>query len=67
LDTLKDLIRPDGTITVIEGDHGSTYFHPDSDAAHMAIQCQVELQRQAGGNAMIGKARSGVHDVPEKE
>ncbi len=52
---LKNLLRPGGTITVIEGDHGSTYFHPDSAAAHQAIQCQVELQRRNGGNAMIGR------------
>lgn len=52
---LKNLIKEGGTITVIEGDHGSAYFHPDSDAAHRAIQCQVELQRRAGGNAMIGR------------
>ena len=52
---LKNLIRVGGTITVIEGDHGSAYFYPDSDAAHIAIQCQVELQRRAGGNAMIGR------------
>jgi SAM-dependent methyltransferase len=52
---LKVLLRPGGTITVIEGDHGSTYFHPDSPAAHAAIQCQVELQREAGGNALIGR------------
>ena len=52
---LKRLLRPGGTMTVIEGDHGSTYFHPDSSAAHRAIQCQVELQRVAGGNALIGR------------
>ena len=52
---LKELLRPRGTVTVIEGDHGSTYFHPDSDAAHMAIRCQVELQRIAGGNALVGR------------
>jgi ubiquinone/menaquinone biosynthesis C-methylase UbiE len=55
LRVLKDFIRPGGTITVIEGDHGSAYFHPDSEAAHSAILCQVELQRRAGGNAMIGR------------
>ena len=55
LDALRVLLRPGGTITVIEGDHGSAYFHPDSEAAHRAIQCQVELQRRAGGNAMIGR------------
>jgi ubiquinone/menaquinone biosynthesis C-methylase UbiE len=52
---LKDLLKVGGTITVIEGDHGSTYFYPDSEAAHKAIQCQVELQRRAGGNANIGR------------
>jgi ubiquinone/menaquinone biosynthesis C-methylase UbiE len=55
LSVLKKYIKPGGTITVIEGDHGSTYFYPDSEAAHKAIQCQVELQRRSGGNAMIGR------------
>jgi hypothetical protein len=49
------MIAPGGTITVIEGDHGSAYFHPDSAAAQKAIQCQVELQRRAGGNANVGR------------
>ena len=52
---LKGLLRPGGTITVIEGDHGSTYFYPESSAADAAIQCQVKLQRAAGGNALIGR------------
>lgn len=52
---LRTLLRPGGTITVIEGDHGSAYFHPDSAAAREAIWCQVELQRRAGGNALIGR------------
>jgi SAM-dependent methyltransferase len=55
LTILRELLRPGGTITVIEGDHGSAYFHPDSPAAHAAIQCQVRLQREAGGNALIGR------------
>lgn len=55
LAALKKVLRPGGTITVIEGDHGSAYFHPDSAAAREAIRCQVELQRRAGGNAMIGR------------
>ncbi|MBA2504716.1 MAG: methyltransferase domain-containing protein [Thermoleophilaceae bacterium] len=52
---LTGLIRPGGTITVIEGDHGSAYFHPLSPAADEAIECLVELQRRAGGNALIGR------------
>ena len=55
LEILKRMIRPGGTVTVVEGDHGSTYFHPDSAAAHEAIQCQVELQRAAGGDSNIGR------------
>jgi len=55
LDTLKRLLKRGGTITVIEGDHGSAYFHPDSVAAKDAIGCLVELQRLRGGNAMIGR------------
>ena len=42
-------------MTVIEGDHGSTYFYPDSSAANRVIECLVELQRLAGGNALIGR------------
>lgn len=53
--SLKKLLKVGGTITVIEGDHGSTYFYPDNVAAHRAIQCQVELQAKAGGNANIGR------------
>lgn len=52
---LKEFIKPAGSITVIEDDHGSAYFHPDSAAARRAIACQVELQKRAGGNAMIGR------------
>lgn len=55
LRTLRALLKPGGSITVIEGDHGSTVFHPESTAAREAIACQVELQRRAGGNADIGR------------
>lgn len=52
---LKGLLKPGGTITVIEGDHGSAYFYPESLAARAAINCQVALQARAGGNANIGR------------
>ena len=55
LSVLGGLLRPGGTMTVIEGDHGSAYFHPDSAAAHAAIRCQIELQRRAGGDSLIGR------------
>jgi ubiquinone/menaquinone biosynthesis C-methylase UbiE len=53
--SLKSLLKVGGTITVIEGDHGSTYFYPDNEAAHKAIKCQVQLQKMSGGNANIGR------------
>jgi hypothetical protein len=55
LNSLKNLLKMGGTMTVIEGDHGSTYFYPDNEAAHRAIRCQIELQKRAGGNANIGR------------
>ena len=45
---LKNVLRPGGTITVIEGDHGSALFYPETSAAHHVIDCLVSLQRQAG-------------------
>jgi len=73
LKALKYILKPGGTITVIEGDHGSAYFYPDSDFAHQAVRCQVARQARAGGNALIGRALypllreagfSGVHVSP---
>ena len=55
LKSLWRVLKPGGTITVIEGDHGSTFFHPHGEMAMRAIQCQVELQARAGGDACIGR------------
>ncbi len=52
---LKAMIRPGGTITVVEGDHGSTFFHPDSRDARKVIDCLVTLQARMGGNSLIGR------------
>lgn len=55
LEQLRVLLKDGGTLTVIEGDHGSTFFYPENADAHRAIDCLVELQRQMGGNALIGR------------
>ncbi len=66
---LRGVLRQGGSITVIEGDHGSAYFHPDSEYARLAIGCLVESQRRLGGNALIGRelypllAAAGFRDV----
>ncbi|MGO8687617.1 MAG: methyltransferase domain-containing protein [Candidatus Dormibacteria bacterium] len=55
LSLLGALLRPGGSITVIEGDHGSACFHPDSPDARAAIGSLVEIQRASGGDALIGR------------
>lgn len=52
---LRRVLKRGGTITVIEGDHGSAYFHPESPAARKAIQCLVDVQAEMGGNSLIGR------------
>jgi len=52
---LRAVLKPGGTLTVIEGDHGSTFFHPRSDAAWRTVQCLIDVQAAAGGNALIGR------------
>ncbi len=55
LECLKMVLRKGGSITVIEGDHGSTYFHPDSRDAQRVVQCLVDAQANLGGNSLIGR------------
>ena len=55
LKELRRVLKSGGSITVIEGDHGSTYFYPDSEMAQNVIKAQVKLQKQNGGNAHIGR------------
>lgn len=55
LSILREVLKPGGTITLIEGDHGSAYFYPRSKQADLAIDCQIRLQAEAGGNARIGR------------
>jgi len=55
LEQLRPLLKEGGTLTVIEGDHGSTFFHPENPDASRAVDCLVQLQQQAGGNALIGR------------
>jgi len=55
LQSLKPALKPSGTITVIEGDHGSTYFYPESELAMKTVQCLIEVQARLGGNSLIGR------------
>jgi SAM-dependent methyltransferase len=55
LQCLKRVLKANGSMTVIEGDHGSAYFYPPSDAAVQAIQCLIDVQSDLGGNALVGR------------
>ncbi len=69
LTCLGKVLKPGGTLTVIEGDHGSAYFHPDSPYARKAIQCLVDIQAGMGGDSLIGRrlyplvSEAGFRDV----
>lgn len=55
LAALRRVLRPGGTITVIEGDHGTALFHPETPAARRTVDHLVRLQAGAGGDALIGR------------
>lgn len=55
LQHLKRVLRPGGTITVIEGDHGSALFYPESPEACRVIRCLIDIQAAMGGNSLIGR------------
>lgn len=58
LDALRRVLKPGGSLTVIEGDHGSFYCHPETPRARRTVDCLTHLQAQAGGDACIGRRLS---------
>ncbi|QLA17494.1 methyltransferase domain-containing protein [Desulfolutivibrio sulfoxidireducens] len=52
---LKRVLVPGGTITAIEGDHGSCYFHPETPAGRAAWNGLVASQARLGGDSLIGR------------
>ena len=66
---LRRVVKPGGTITVFEGDHGSWYCHPQTPEALRTVQCLIESQARLGGDAYIGRrlypllSEAGYNDV----
>jgi len=66
---LKKILRPGGTLTVIEGDHGSCYFHPETREALACWRSLNTVQAELGGNSHIGRelypllCRAGFREV----
>lgn len=55
LSALRNVLKKGGSATVIEGDHGACYFHPESDMALRAWDCLIQVQAHLGGNSLIGR------------
>ena len=52
---LRRVLAPRGTITVIEGDHGSAFWHPETPAARRVWDCLVAVQFELGHDPLIGR------------
>jgi SAM-dependent methyltransferase len=52
---LQSALRPHGSITVVEGDHGSCYFSPRHPAAQRAWECLIQVQAALGGDSLVGR------------
>jgi len=55
LGAVRRVVRPGGTLTVIEGDHGSWYCHPQTKLASRAVRCLIDIQDELGGDSLIGR------------
>jgi len=55
LAALRRVLKPGGTLTVIEGDHGSWYCHPQTPASTRTVECLIEIQARLGGDSLIGR------------
>ncbi len=55
LKIMKDLLRPGGTITVIEGDHGSGFWTPETSASRKAWNGLITSQQMLGHDPNIGR------------
>ena len=69
LSTLQRVLRREGTITAIEGDHGSWFCYPQTPECSRVVQCLVSVQARLGGDSLIGRrlypllVEAGFHDV----
>lgn len=52
---LKRVLRKGGTLTVIEGDHGSCFWYPCTECSHRVWRCLIGSQARLGHNSLVGR------------
>jgi SAM-dependent methyltransferase len=55
LNKLKKVLKKGGTLTVIEGDHGSCVWSPQTDAARAMWEAMIKVQQHIGHDPLIGR------------
>jgi len=60
LAVLRRVVEPGGLVIVIEGDHGSCRFHPETAAARTVWEALSACQRHLGGDPDIGRRLHGL-------
>jgi ubiquinone/menaquinone biosynthesis C-methylase UbiE len=52
---MKRVMKTGGPITVIEGDHGSCFWHPETVESRKAWQAMIRVQQNMGHDPLIGR------------
>jgi len=52
---LRRVLKPGGSITLIEGDHGSCFWYPETDPALQAWHAFIQAQADLGHDGLIGR------------
>ena len=52
---LKSLLKPGGTIIVIEGDHGSCFWYPETQESRQVWRAMIDAQFALDHNPLIGR------------
>lgn len=52
---MKRVLKAGGTITAIEGDHGSCFWNPETIASRKAWQAMIQVQINLGHDPLIGR------------
>jgi SAM-dependent methyltransferase len=58
LNELKRVLKPGGTIIAIEGDHGSCFWHPETEKSLKVWNTFIQVQKDLGHDPNIGRRLS---------